>query len=142
MMTETIRERMSLGQMIHSASHNGVSNTGTLDMSLFNRANFIIDVGTLGASGTIDASLYESDNANAAAPNGLIAGSAITQIIAANKTATVEVRADQMTRRYLLLSSNNNVAASVYSVFPCGHEPRNHPCNSNDYADVSQRLVV
>ena len=143
MFTETLREALSIAaEEIDAASHNGVTNTGFMDMSKFARAMFVGNVGTLGASGTLDCSLYESDYANGAAPNNLVAGTAITQITAANKTWTTEVNATQLTRRYLGCYTNNLVAASVYSVIPVGAEPRDHPCNSNDVASVTQRLVL
>jgi len=141
--TELLREAISINATsIHSASHNGVTNTGTIDMSLFGRAMFLGDVGTLGSSGTLDAAMYESDFANGAAPNNIIASSSITQITAANKTWTQEINATQMTRRYLFCSTNNNVAASIYSAFGFGCEPRDHPSNSHDTADVTQRLII
>ncbi len=140
---ELLREALGLnGAPIHAASHNGVTNTGCVDMSKFQRATFLGDVGTLGSSGTLDAACYESDYENGAAPNNIIANTSITQITAANKRWTQEVNATQMTRRYLFCSTNNLIAASVYSVSPIGAEPRDHPANTNDYTDVTQRLII
>lgn len=145
--TELLKEALSLnGAGIPAASHNGTTNTGAIDMSKFGRAMFIIDVGTLGASGTLDGSLYESDFPNTAAPNNQIANSALTQITVANRRATIEVNATQMTRRYLFLNTSNLVAASVYSACGLGAEPRDHPANTYDYAGsdslVMQRVAV
>ena len=145
MFTELLKEALSLnGACIPAASHNSVTNTGNpgIDMSKFGRAMFSINMGTLGNSGTLDASLYESDFSNGAAPNNIIANTTITQITAANKRVTVELNATQMTRRYLFCSTNNQVAASIYSVDGWGAEPRDHPANTYDYTDVSQRLAV
>ena len=139
--TALCKEKLGLpATPIHSASHNGTTNTGTIDMSLFHRAMFLGDVGTLGASATLDASLFQSDNSNGTGATN-IASSSIAQISAANSTWTQEINATQLTKRYVLCSTVNAIAASVYGVYAIGVDPRNAPANTNDVSDVVQRFA-
>lgn len=142
MFTEQLKERDSIaGTPIHPASLNGAQNSGTVDMSKFNRVQFMGGVGTLGTNATIDARLEESDNSNGASGVN-ITGASITQINAANKHFTIEVRADQLSKRYVRCVVTVGVAASVITCYPIGTAARNKPATSNDDASVNERKVT
>src|ERR1700687_5445050 len=106
MYTEQMSQGLSIaGNPIHAQSLAAATPTGTggVDMSKFRRALFILDVGSFGASATVDMKLQESpDNATWTdlAGNGV----AITQLLSLggnNRLATLEARAGQLTQRYL-----------------------------------------
>lgn len=126
MFTEKLSERDAMASSgIFPASTNGVTTTTGIDMSKYHRAQFIGAVGTLGSSATIAARLVESDNSNMVG-NTNISGASITTINTANRGFTLEVRADQMTKRYCGLVLTIDVA-SVVAVFPIGTVARHKP---------------
>jgi hypothetical protein len=127
MMTEKLAERDAIaGTGIVPASTNGAAYTGTVDMSKYNRVQFIGLCGTLGGSGTVDAGLYQSNNSNGAT-NTSVAGTNIAQITVNNSTFRIEVRADQLTARYVLCKVTVGTLASIVGMVPLGTEARYHP---------------
>lgn len=139
--SELLYEQISIGNSLMASSLNSVQNTGVLDMSKFHRCMFIGNCGTLGASATLDATLRET-NESGGGNSTNIAGAQITQITAANKQWSLEVNATQLTKRYVICSITNAVAASVLCVIPLGCLPRNAPANSLDDSSVAQRVAV
>src|SRR5262245_9513721 len=103
MWTEQMSQGLSLAAApVHPQSVAvGTADTGGVDLQKFRRVMFIIDVGSVGAAGTVDAKLQEStDNATFTDLAGT--GVAITQITTSNKLATLEARAGQLSagKRY------------------------------------------
>ena len=76
MYTEQMSQGLSIaGAPIHSQSLAAATPTGTggIDMQKFRRALFILDVGTFGASATVDMKLQESpDNCAKILATGLV----------------------------------------------------------------------
>jgi hypothetical protein len=132
---------------IHPASVAvGTANTGGVDMQLFRRALFVLDVGAFGASATVDMKLQESpDNATFTDLAGT--GVAITQLVAGggnNRLATLEVRAGQLSagKRYVRALVTVGTAATILACVALGGEADHKPGNLGDIAAVAQRSVV
>jgi hypothetical protein len=146
MYQEQLTQALSIAAApIHPAQYAaGTQNTGGLDMQLFKRATFLLDVGAFGGGGTIDMKLQEStDNITFTDLAGT--NVAITQLVAAggnNRLATLEVRADQLTKRYVRALVTIGVAATIFGCLPLGGEAIHKPGNVNDVAAVVQRAVV
>lgn len=143
MFTETIKESVSIpgAQLAPIDQGAGTVVTGSVDMSKFNRAMFLAQVGVVGAGGTLDLKLQESvDNVTFTD----VASGALTQIIASAKIATAELRADQLsgTNRYARLSATVAVASIQLSMCAFGFIGRYPPVNNNDVAAVTQRKVL
>lgn len=144
MMTEQIKEAVSIPIQGLDPVSQGVATVVTTGVSLkhFNRLMFELRVGDVGAAGTVDAKLRESDAV--AGVYSDVVGGAITQIILSNKIATLEMRSDQLSanKAFVLLSVTVAGNAVLISATGFGFEPRFHPTTSNDDTDVIQRLVV
>src|SRR5437868_5207660 len=106
MYTEQLSQALSIaGTEIDPVSQTAATvTTGSVDMSKFHRAIFVVMVGSVGAAGTVDAKLQESNASNFGSGVSDIGGSSITQVTVSNKIVTLEMRADQMTKRYARLS--------------------------------------
>ena len=146
MYTEQLTQALALaGAPIHPASvAAGTADTGGIDMQKFRRATFILDVGAFGASATVDMKLQEStDNSSFTDLAGT--GVSITQLAAAggnNRLATLEVRAGQLTKRYVRARVTVGTAATTLQCLALGGEAVDKPASANDVAAVAQRLVV
>src|SRR5437660_1161797 len=103
MYTEQLSQALSLGAPINPVSQGvGSANTGGIDMTHFRRAIFTVEVGAIGAAGTVDAKLQEAADSAFTTPtdvagNGNVTTASITQITTSNKQATIEIRAGQCT---------------------------------------------
>jgi hypothetical protein len=118
--------------------------SGGIDMSLFKRAFFVVEIGTVTSTGSITAQLVEDNNANLSAATNL-AGSNTSQsgLSTSNKQATFEARADQMTKRYLGIkltevNSQNVVVAAVALGIDSIHKPGSA---NNDATVVASNVV-
>ena len=146
MLTEQLTQALAIaGAPIHPQSVGvGTADTGGLDMSKFRRALFVLDVGAFGSSATVDMKLQEStDNSSFTDLAGT--GVAITQLVAAggnNRLATLEVRADQLTKRYVRARVTVGTAATLLQCLALGGEAIAKPGNVNDLGAVAQRSVV
>jgi hypothetical protein len=146
MYQEQLTQSLSIaGVPIHPASYAaGPQNTGGIDLQLFKRATFLLDVGVFGGGGTVDMKLQEStDNVTFTDLAGT--NVAITQLVAAggnNRLAGLEVRADQITKRYVRAQVNVGVVATFLQCLALGGEAIHKPGNANDIAAVTQRAVV
>jgi hypothetical protein len=144
MYTEQLSQALAFaGNPVHSASQAvGTYDTGSIDLSVYKRALFIVDVGNIG-TGTVDFKLQDSaDNSSFAD----VAGGAITQITTSSKVATIECRADQ-TRRYVRARLTVGTAAVQAATFAIGGEAVHKPGGAGagvggDVAQVAQRLVL
>jgi hypothetical protein len=142
MYQEQLSQALSLGAAVNPASVAvGTADSGGIDLQKFKRATFVIAVGSVGAAGTVDAKLQESTDGVTFTD---LAGTnvSITQITASNKQATLEVRSDQITKRYVRCRSTVGVNAVLLCVVAIGGEANNKPGNKNDDASVAQRQVV
>lgn len=146
MVTEQLSQALSIaGAPIHPQSvAAGTADTGGIDMQKFRRAAFILDVGVFGSSATVDMKLQEStDNSSFTDLAGT--GVAITQLVAAggnNRLATLEVRAGQLTKRYVRARVTVGTAATLLQCLALGAEAIDKPGNAQDLAAVAQRSVV
>ncbi len=145
MYTEQITQRLGIAAAINPQTlNNSNATTGGIDMSLFHRAFFVVEVGSVTGGGSITAQLVESNNANLSSPSNL-AGSnvSLTGLTTSNKQYTFEVRADQMSKRYLGLKltetgSQNVVVCAVAYGDECNHKPGKA---NNDSSVVTQNVV-
>lgn len=141
MFTETLAQRDSIaGTPLHPATYNGANNTGFVDMSLFNRVEFIGALGANGTAATLDGYLQESNNTNGTGATP-VTGSNLTQIASANSRFTMECRSDQLTKRYVRAVLTISVASSA-CCFPIATHHRYGPQGSDVDTTNSQRVVV
>lgn len=146
MYTEQLSQALSIQGKIDPQSLAAATPTGTggVDMQKFRRAAFLLQMGAFGASATVDMKLQEStDNSTWTDLAGT--GVAITQRTAAggnNKVATLEVRAGQITKRYVQALVTVGTAATQVSCLALGGEAVDKPGANNDIAAVVQRSVV
>ena len=146
MYTEQLSQALSIGGApVHPASvAAGTADTGGIDMQKFRRALFVLDVGAFGASATVDMKLQEStDNSSFTDLAGT--GASITQLAAAggnNRLATLEVRAGQITKRYVRARVTVGTAATILCCVALGGEAVDKPGSAQDVAAVAQRSVV
>jgi hypothetical protein len=131
------------GTPVHSQSIAvGNANTGGVDLALFRRALFVLDVGAVG-TGNITAQLQESSD-NVSFTNVATAGTwATTAIAAANKVATLEIRAGQLSagKRYVRCLLTVATAAVQAACLPLGGEADHKPGNLSNDASVAQQIV-
>ncbi len=121
-----------------------------VDMQKFRRAIFILDVGVFGASATVDMKLVEDTQSSLATATDLSADTsltnvAITQLVAGggnNRLASLEIRSDQVAKRYVGVKVTVGTAATFISVVGLGGESVEKPGSLNDINSVAQRLVA
>ena len=141
MYQQTCRERDSVnGTGIYPVSLNGQTNSGTFDMSVFNRVCFYCMQG-VGAF-SLNATLYQGNNSNGSDGAALSANS-FQLSNGANSQFTIECRGDQMTYRYAKLNLLT-AGAVLVSVFGVGTECRYGPANAFDLNStlVTARFVA
>jgi hypothetical protein len=104
------------------------TNSGTIDMSKFNRAHFILSLGLGNAGG--NAALQWTNNANGATATTITGGS--LAYVANNSLYTFEARADQLpyNARYVKLNFIPD-GAVIVSIVGEGHDPRHQPVTDN-----------
>jgi hypothetical protein len=147
MYTEQITQRLAISNGITpQILNNATLNSGSVDMSLSERALFVLTLGAVTSGGSINAALYESsDNSTfTALANGSGSGSAVavTGLTTAPKITTFEVRADQLTKRYVRLQITETGSENVYvAVTGFGDEGIHKPNNPNNGANVATQNV-
>ena len=110
-------------------------------MQKFRRALFVILTGTVTAGGSLSAKLQESADGSTGWTD--IAGAALAAITASNKAATLELRADQMTKRYVRATlTETGVQNVVCSCVALGGSAVEKPGSAQDVAAVTQRLAL
>ena len=141
MFQELLTQALHIDTPVHPASTAvGTADTGGIDLQKFKRATFVLNVGSVGAAGTVDCKLQEStDNITFTDLAGL--NVAITQITVSNRVATLEVRADQITKRYVRARTTIGGNAVVICVNAIGADASHKPEGADD-ASVAQRQVV
>lgn len=141
MMTELLKESLSLPALsggLLPISVNGQTNSGTIDMKLFNRATFLISLGLGVATGNIQ--LQATNNANGASATA-IAGCNIAYT-ANSAVYSIECRSDQISfYRYVKCNiiTDGAVLASIVGI---GAIPRYSPANAYDNTSVNTRSVA
>jgi len=147
MYTEQLTQEIGIAAPVNPQTINNTNKTtGSVDLSLFKRAFFIVEFGAMTAGCTIGLQLLEDTAANLGTATNL-AGTNTSQTgltnAKANKQITFEVRADQITKRYVGLkvteSGSQNVTVSV-SAF--GMDAIHKPGNSQNDASVDTQNVV
>jgi hypothetical protein len=124
--------------------NNSSATSGGIDMSLFKRAFFVVEIGTVTSTGSITAQLVESLNANLSGATNL-AGNNTSQtgLSTSNKQVTFEARADQMTKRYLGLKLTEvNSQNVVVAVVALGVDAIHKPGSANNDGSVVGSNVV
>ena len=113
-----------------------------IDGSKYRRLLFILQIGSVGAAGTVDAKLRESKTAGGAYQD--VAGAAITQVTTSNKIVTIEIRPEQLDPGYQYVQLSLTIGANAVLVggVCLGGEAVEKPARANDIAAVTQRLVV
>ncbi len=144
MYTEQLSQALSLaGTEIDPVSQAVATVTsGGVDMQKFKRVLFILQVGSVGGAGTVDAKLQQSNVLGSGYAD--IAASNITQVTASNKIVTLEIRSDQLTgsNRYVRLSITVGGNAVLIGAVALGGEATEKPASANDVAAATQRLVM
>jgi hypothetical protein len=143
MYSETITQRLGIANGVPPQTiNNSTVTTAGVDMSLFHRAFFTLCIGSVTAGGTISAKLQESSDDSTFTDLG---GSnvSITGKTTTNKIETFEVRADQITKRYVRLSVTEGGSQNVLvAVTAAGDECNHKPGNANNGTQVDTQSVV
>ena len=145
MYTEQMTQALGFGTEVDpQVINNANKTTGSLDMSKFRRAFFIAAVGVVTGGGSLTFQLVESVNANLSSPSNL-AGNNTSQssYTTANSIVTFEVRAGQMSKRYLGLKVTETGSQNVnVCLIALGGEAIEKPGNANNAASVNTQNVV
>jgi hypothetical protein len=145
MYTETLTQRLGIAAAVNPQTINNQSKTtGSVDMSLFRRALFLVEIGAVTGGGSINLQLVEDTASNLASATNLGgSNTSITGLTTANKQYTLEARADQLTKRYLGLkiteTGSQNVTVCVVAL---GDECKQKPGNANNDSSVVTQNVV
>ena len=124
----------------------GSANTDVIDTSLFEKVLFIVTVGALGASATVDF-LVKADSASGGSFATTVTGKSITQLTKAdsddNKQVLVEVdanalRAQNSSFRYIRGTITVAAAACLVSVVALGFGCTYGPANQYNLASVDE----
>ena len=147
MYTEQITQRLGIGAPVNNATLNsGGTASGTagpIDMSKFHRALFLVDVGTVSAGGSVTLQLVEDTASNLGTATNLAGSNTSLVAVTSNKQVTFEVRADQMTKRYLGLTATETAGHNVAVTIVCFGDEANHkPGNAANDASVASQQVV
>lgn len=149
-MTELIGESLAVAaDGIHSASQSTSEKlTGAVDLSKFRKVMFIIDSGTLGASGTLDFQIKGATTSGGTYT--AITGTSITQLVKAtddNKYSIVTITAEKVSSlglNYAFIKGSllPGTAAATASVTVLGEATRFEPAVDSDATTVAQVLNV
>src|SRR5437764_349899 len=145
MYTEQLSQALSVAAAAVSPQtlNNTSASTGNggVDMSKFRRALFVVAVGAVAGGGSLSAKLQESTSGTGSWTD--VAGAALTALTASNKVASLEVRADQVSKRYVRCTlTETGVQNVVCACVALGAEAVQKPASGGDDASVVQRLVV
>jgi hypothetical protein len=145
--TERMSEAIAIPAAgIRSASQSvGSVSTSAINLQKFRRVAFLIDVGTVGASGTVDFKVQWC--ATSGGTYADLANTSITQITASSAYAIVEVTAEQVTAvqptaQYLKGKLTIGTAASQVSVVPIAGICRFEPASNANDASVATPVVL
>ena len=142
-MTELMREELCMaGTPIYPVSNNGTGYSGTgIDMSRYSRAMYHVGCSTVNTGGYCLFQLQQSNNSNMQTNSNIAASNSGTgtsyNISGSSQSATLEVRSDQMTARYLGLVAIIATNACTSFAFPWAEEARQHPAGGTNQDDSS-----
>ncbi len=143
MYTEQITQRLAIGAGLDPQTvNNATVNSGSVDMQKSRRAFFILNIGTVTAGGSINAKLQESSDNSTWSD---LSGNNVSQtgLTTSNQKYTFEVRAGQLTKRYVRLQVTNTAAFNVVlGVVGFGDDGIHKPNNANNDASVATQNVV
>jgi hypothetical protein len=143
MYTEQLTQALGIVNPVHpQVLNNGTLNTAGVDMSLFKRALFVLDVGAVVNGGSVTATLQESSDQSSWST---LAGSGVSlsALTTASKVYTFEARADQMSKRYLRLNVQETGGQNVnVCALGLGAEAIHRPGNTSNGTAVSTQNVV
>ena len=145
MYTEQLTQSLGFATEVDAQVINNTNKTtGSIDMSQFHRALFVVNVGAVTGGGSLNFQLVEDVNANFSTATNLAGTSANqTAFTTANKLVTFEARADQMTKRYLGLKVTETGSQNVnVCVIGFGAEAIRKPGNAQNAASVNTQNVV
>jgi len=116
------------------------------DMGKFERIMFIISVGEMAATATLDAVIKQATTSAGAGAKNLTTSKAITQLTQAgtdsDKQVIINVLAEDLDMANNFdqgaISVTGAVAASDYGVVALGFNPRYAPASDNDLASVDE----
>lgn len=115
--------------------------TAVVDMRNYEQIMAVVMAGELGTNATVDAKLEESANSNGSSATALT-GKAITQLTQAgtdsDKQAVLNLRADEMTERYAVLTVTVGTATSDVGAVILGFGPNYGPASDYDAATVDE----
>lgn len=150
MYTELLTESLAVAaDGIHSASQSTSEKlTGAVDLSIFPQVLFIVDSGTLGASGTLDFQVKGS--ATSGGSYTAIPNTAITQLVVAsnnNQYALVLVTAEKINSlalgyNFVKGSLVPGTAAANSAVVVLGGLTRFKPASANQASTVEQTVTL
>jgi hypothetical protein len=145
MFTEQLTQALGFCTEVDPQVINNTNKTaGPIDMGKFKRALFVVNVGAVTGGGSLNFQLVEDTQSSLATATNL-AGNNVSQtgFTTANKLVTFEVRADQMTKRYLGLKVTETGVQNVnVCVIGLGGEAIEKPGNANNTASVNTQNVV
>jgi hypothetical protein len=116
--------------------------SGSLDGSKFKRFFAHVNIGSVTSGGALTAQLIESNNSNLSSSSNVTNG-VKTGLNASNKQHTLEVRADQLTKRYVGINITETGGHDI--VVGCtffGAEAENKPGNAANDSSVVNQVVV
>lgn len=145
MYTESLSESLAVVATIDPQSVGvGTANTDVIDLKLYRRVLFVLAVGALGASGTVDFAV-RGDSASGGSFTTNITGKAITQLTKAgsddNKQVVVEISAEEAAAqgfRYVRGLLTVGTAASQACVVVLAGGLRYSPAAEFDLASVDE----
>lgn len=116
----------------------GTVTTGWVSMATYDAILAILQVGVLGASGTVDAKIEQATSSGGAGAKDLSPARSITQLTKAgtddNKQVSVNVRSDELDVAngfaYVRLSVTVGTAASLISAVVLGFDARYQPATA------------
>ena len=132
-----------LGSIDPDANGVGALNTDWVDMSKFNQALFIVQVGEFAAGGTADFKLEEATSAAGAGAQD-ISGKSITQLTDAgtddDKQALVNIQAAELSDGYRYVRGVLTIAVAAVdsAVIALGGAPTYLPASDFDLASVDE----
>ncbi|MEH3046500.1 hypothetical protein [Sphingomonas adhaesiva] len=123
----------------------GTVTTGWVDMRKFFAALAVLNVGAIGAGGTIDAKVQQATDANGTGVKD-VPGLAITQLLKAggdNRQVAINVRPEDLDKtgfRFVRLSVTVGVASTFLAATLLGFDPRYGVASANQSTTVAETV--
>lgn len=148
MFTERLSEKLAVVATIDPDAYGtGAQNTDVIDMRYHRRVLFILMLGDLGSSATLDF-LVKGDTASNGSFTTTITGKSVTQLTQAgtdsDKQAIVEVTAEEVAAqgfRYIRGTATLAAATSDYGLIALADNNRYSPASDYDLASVDEVIA-